>query len=55
MENDRIANRIYVGESASSRSVGRLRKRWIDVVKDYVRKRGLDVRQTRGMLHDRSL
>ena len=30
MENDRIAKRVYVGECAGSRSVGRLRKRWID-------------------------
>ena len=34
MENDRIAKRVYVGEFASSHSVGRLRKRWIDTVKD---------------------
>ena len=33
MERDRIANRVYVGEFAGSRSVGRLRKRWIDTVK----------------------
>ena len=27
MENDRIAKRVYVGQCASSRSVGRTRKR----------------------------
>ena len=43
MENDRIAKRVYVGECASS-SVGRLQKRWIDTVKDYLKKRGLDIR-----------
>ena len=30
MENDRIAKKVYVGESAGSRSVGRQRKSWID-------------------------
>ena len=29
-ENDRIAKRVYIGEGAGSRSVGRLQKRWID-------------------------
>ena len=42
MENNRIFKRVYVGECA-----GRPRKRWIDTVKDYLRKRGLDVRQPR--------
>ena len=34
MENDRIAKRVYVGE-------GGPRKRWIDLIKDYLRKRGI--------------
>ena len=34
MERDRIAKRDYVGECAGSRSVRRLRKRWIDSVKE---------------------
>ena len=55
MENDRIARSLYVGECAGSRSVGIPRKRWIDIVKEGVRKRGLDVRQTRRMVHDRSV
>ena len=39
MENDRIAKRVYVGECASSRSVGRLRKRrWINTIKDCLRR-----------------
>ena len=46
MEN---VKRVYVGECAGSRSVGMARKRWIDTVK----KRGLDVRQARIMVHDR--
>ena len=44
MENDRIAKKVYVGECASSCSVGRLQKRWIDTEKEYLRKRGLEVR-----------
>ena len=34
MEIDRIAKRVYVGECAGSRPVGRPRKRWIDTMKD---------------------
>ena len=39
IENDRIAKRVYVGECAGSRSVGRPRNRMIDTVKDCLRKR----------------
>ena len=35
---DRIAKRVYVGECAGDRSVGRPRKRWIDTVKECLRK-----------------
>ena len=42
MENGRLAQRVYVGECAGSRSVGRLRKRWMDTLKECLRKRGLD-------------
>ena len=49
MENDRIAKRIYVRECAGS-----YWKRWIDTVKECFRKRGLDVRQARRMVQDRS-
>ena len=55
MENDRMAKRVYVRESAGSHSVGRLRKRWIDTMKDCLKKIGLDVRQARRMVHDRSV
>ena len=55
MEGDRIAKRVYVGECAGSRSVGRPKKRWIDTVKDCLKKRGFDVRQSRIMVHDRSV
>ena len=30
----RTAKRVYVGECAGSRSMGRPRKRWLDTVKD---------------------
>ena len=35
-------------------AMGRARKRWIDTVKDCLRKRGLDVRQARRMVKYRS-
>ena len=41
MKNDRIAKRVYIGEYAGTHSVGKLRKRWIDTVKDCLKKRGL--------------
>ena len=50
MEIDRIAKRVYLGECVGNRSVGRPRKRWIDTVKECLRKRGLDVRQARRMV-----
>ena len=51
----RNAKRVYVGECAGSCSVGRPRKRWIDAVEDCLDKTGLDVRQARRMVHDRSV
>ena len=50
MEDDRIAKRVYVLDCAGSRSVVRSRERWIDTVKDCLRKRGLDVRGTRRIM-----
>ena len=50
MENDRIANRVYVGDCNGSRSVVRPWKRWIDTVKECLKKGGLDVRQARRMV-----
>ena len=55
MENDRTTKRVYVRECAGSRSVGRLRKRWINTVKECLRKRGFNVRQARRMVHDMSV
>ena len=46
MERDRIDKRVYVGECAGSHSVVRPWKRWIDTVKECLKNRGLDVRQT---------
>ena len=40
--------------STDSRSVGRPWKRWIDTLKDCLSKRGLDIRQAKRMVHDRS-
>ena len=54
-ENNRIAKKVYVVEYADSHSVGRPQKRWIDIMKDCLKKRGLDVRQARRMMHDRSV
>ena len=47
MERGRIAKRVYAGEFAGSRSVGRPRKSWFDTVKECLKKRELDIRQTR--------
>ena len=35
MERGMIAKRVYVGEFAGSRSVGRPWKRWLDTVKEF--------------------
>ena len=48
-----IAKRVYVGECAGSRLVCRPKKRWIHTVKECLKKRGLEVRQARRMVHDR--
>ena len=52
MENDRFAKRVYVGECADSRSVGRLWKIWIDNVKYCLKKKLCDVRQAKRMVQD---
>ena len=43
MKNDRI-KRVYVWECTGCCSVGRPRKRWIDIVKECLKKRGINVR-----------
>ena len=54
IERDKIAKRVYyVGEYAGSHLVGRPWRRWIDVM-ECLKKRGLDIRQARGMVQDRS-
>ena len=55
MKNDMIAKKVYVGECSGSRSVGRPKKRWIDTGKDCLKKRGLDVRQERRRVYDKSV
>ena len=48
-----IAKRVHVGECAGSRLVVSPRKRWIDTVKDCLKKKkGLDVRQAWRMVYD---
>ena len=54
MEKDGIAKRVYVGECAGNHSVVRPWKRWIDAMKECLRTRGLDARQARRMVQDRS-
>ena len=46
---------MYESECAGSHSVGRPWKRWIDTVKGCLKKRGLDVRQARRKVRDRSV
>ena len=54
IERDRIVRRVYVGECAGSRSVGRHQKILIDTVKECLMQRGLDVRQPGRIVQDRS-
>ena len=55
MERERgTGERVYVGECAGSRSVGRPWTRWIDTVNECLKKRCLDVRKARTMVQDKS-
>ena len=54
MENDKIPKRVYVGECADSHLVGQPQKRWIDTMRDCLKKKGSDVKQPRGIVHDRN-
>ena len=47
VENGRVAKRVFVEECVGSHSFGRPWKRWIDTVKDCLKKRGLNVSQGR--------
>ena len=47
IKNDRIAKRVYVGECAGCRSVGRPRKRWNDTVKDCLKKMGSECKTSK--------
>ena len=55
MENDRIAKRLYIGECVGSCSMVRPRKRWVDTMKDCLKKRDFDFRQARRMVYDSSV
>ena len=55
MENDRIVIRVYMGTCAYSCFSGRPRKRWNDTEKDCLKKRSLDIRQARKMMHGRNI
>ena len=54
MEKDRIVKKVYVGECAGSRSVGKPRKKWNNTVEECLKIRSLDVRQAWRMVQDRS-
>ena len=54
MGNDRIAKRVYVGESVGSRLVSRPRERWIDSKSDCLKKRCLIVEHAKRMVYDRN-
>ena len=47
IENDKIAESVYVGKCGGSCSVGRLIKTWIDTVKDCLKEKGLEIRKAR--------
>ena len=53
MENDRIANRMYVRVCLGSCLVVRQQKRWIDSLNDSLKKRGLNGQAWR-MVYDRN-
>ena len=54
--NNRIAKRVYMGECVGNCLVSCPQKKWIDKVNDCLKKkkRGLNVREARRMVHDRS-
>ena len=54
MKMDKITKKVYVRECAGSHSVDRPRKKWIDIMEECLKKRGLNVRQARKMVQDKS-
>ena len=48
------AKKVYVKECAGSHSVGRSQKKWIDTMRKCLKKGGLDIRQARRMVQNRS-
>ena len=54
MERGRIAKRVFVGECDGICSVGRPWKKWIDTMKECLKKIGLDIRQARRIAQNRN-
>ena len=55
MENYTIAKSFYVGKYSGSQLMGRARRKWIDTLKNCLKKKGLDVRQAKRMVHDKNV
>ena len=47
-----IVKMVYVGERVGSHLVGRRWKKWSDSVNDWLKKRGLNFGQARGVVYD---
>ena len=54
MGNDRIAERVNVGECVESRLLSWQQNRWIDSMNDYLKERDLNVGQERRKMYDRN-
>ena len=55
MGEERLVGRVYRANMEGNRGRGRPQRRWIDTVKDCLKKRGMDIREARRMLHDCSV
>ena len=55
MERDSIVKKVYVGENAASYSVSRSWKRWIDTIKEGLKKRSFYIRKIRIGINGRGL
>ena len=49
-----MGNGVSVGECVGGRLVGLRWKRWMDSVNDYLKKRGLNVGQSKRMVYDKN-
>ena len=52
MEKDMIVKRVYEGECAVIHSVGRLQKRWIDIIKGVFKEKGCQASKENCVLYD---